>query len=136
MWQVIHASEHFRAEHDPSHALIRLTRLPSELAPEQVDVAFAPLVQALEPWAGQRLLIDLRLSRGNNDPLLEAQVRRWLMRLAQLFPRSALVVATAVGQLHVQRMERQAGHDHRNVFFRVEDAEAALMAAPLSAPSD
>lgn len=134
MWQVIYTSEHFRVERDPVRELVLLTRLPCQIQPEHVDAVFEPLLQELTPRAGQRLLIDLRQSRGRNDPQLEAQVQRWLPRLAQLFPASAILVATAVGQLQVQRVEREVGHQHRNVYQDVDQAMAMLMACPVGAP--
>lgn len=131
MWQVIYTSEHFRVERDPARNLVLLTRLPCQVLPEQVDAVFEPLLQELTPRAGQRLLIDLRQARGRNDLQLDAQVQRWLPRLAQLFPASAILVAKAVGQLQVPR---EAGHQHRNVYQDVDLAMAMLMACPVSTP--
>jgi hypothetical protein len=133
MWQVLYVSEHFRAERDATRDLILLTRLPCEVLPEQFDGMFEPLLRELKPFLGQRLLVDMRKSRGRNDPQLEAQVQRWLPRLAQLFLASALVVATAVGQLQAQRVEREVGHSPRNVYLNFDQAVAVLLTCPIGA---
>jgi hypothetical protein len=67
------------------------------------------------------LLHDVRLSRGRNDPGFEAAIQRARPRMCGGFRRVAIMVATKIGQLQVQRLE-QAGASPARVFLDEQEA--------------
>jgi hypothetical protein len=67
------------------------------------------------------LLHDVRLSRGRNDPNFEAAIQRARPHMCGGFRRVAIMVATKIGQLQVQRLE-QAGPAPARVFMDEQEA--------------
>ena len=67
--------------------------------------SFDGVYDALAPRsaADTRLLIDLRLAVGRNDPEFETQLMERRRELFRRFERSAVLVKTAIGKMQVQR---------------------------------
>jgi hypothetical protein len=70
----------------------------------------------------RRLLIDLRGGPpGRNDPEFERASEQWRRSLSEDFERVAILVRTAVGKLHIQRLGREIGREP-SIFM--DEAEA------------
>lgn len=90
---------------------VRLTR--SNVTPPTsaaMAALYAELTVALRAAGARRLLLDLRAGPpGRNDPEWEHASEKWRTVLATDFERVAILVRTAVGKLHVQRLGREVG---------------------------
>lgn len=112
------------------HGVGRVTRLPTPSpAPAEMATLWGELGAALRAAGVRRLLIDLRGGPpGRNDPEFERAGEGWRRQLATEFDRVAILVRTAVGKLHVQRLGREVGRE-APVFM--SEAEAlAFLGAP------
>ena len=112
---------YFRVEPDAARKLVRVVRTatPMPARTDDVRAAFASLLPQLTPHFGGRVLLDLRLGPGRNDPEFEAATRDLRTQILSRFARVAIVVRSAVGKLHVKRLSEGEGQ----VFL---DEEAAL----------
>jgi len=117
--------------HDAVRRLVVLQRSRQALSPAELGSMLAIVVSALGPLRGQRLLIDVRLGPGNNNPLLEQPIQQFRRQLAELFPTSATLAATAVGRLQIMRMSRERKDGGIHVFLDEAEAIAHLMAQKL-----
>lgn len=131
-------SEYYRITASSPGSVLVITRKPRAFCTKtEVDEACDP-VQALLDNAGRsrhRIVIDSRRAVGRNDPDYETWFAHHRRRMVLGFQRAALVVATPVGMLHVQRLLRQdATADTVRVFTELEDAmQYAESTAPISA---
>jgi hypothetical protein len=84
---------------------------------------------ALRAAGARRLLLDLRAGPpGRNDPEFERAGEAWRRQIAADFDRVAVLVRTAVGKLHVQRLAREVGKEPA-IFMSEAEALAFLGAA-------
>jgi hypothetical protein len=122
-------SPHFTAEYDPQNDVIFIRRHATPYASlADIPPVFDALIQALRPHAKTSAISDLREARGNNNPDWEAVVRPQVQRLYGLFPVLAVLVQTAAGKLHTQRLARERGGSGDNVFIHEADALAYVAA--------
>ncbi len=134
-------SEYYRITASSPGSVLVVTRKPRPFCTKaEVDEACDP-VQALLDNAGRarhRIVVDSRRAVGRNDPAHETWFATHRRRMVLGFQRAALVVATPVGMLHVQRLLRQdATADTVRVFTELEDAmQYAESIAPVSARMD
>lgn len=104
---IVHQSEYYRVEVLAISKVVKVTRLarPFE-SQEALNAACEPVQLALDS-AGRRshrLLIDTRAAIGNNNPDFETWFEVHRRRMLLGFPRVALVVKSAIGKLHVERL--------------------------------
>ena len=121
----------YRVQHDAERQLVIMQRSRQSLAPAGLQLMQMEVMAALRPVRGQRLLIDVRLGPGNNDPSLEQHIQHFRRQLAELFPVSATLVATAVGRLQIMRMGRERRDGGIQVFLDEAEAIAYLMTQEL-----
>jgi hypothetical protein len=90
---------------------VRITRLGTPPPPPvELTALYAELTAALRRCGARRLLLDLRAGPpGRNDPEFERASEKWRQTLAHDLERVAIVVRTAVGKLHVQRLGKEVG---------------------------
>jgi hypothetical protein len=127
VWQ----DDYMRLEIDPARHFVRQVRS------SRAYVDLTTLEQSLDQLVSQLsrleraeyvLLHDLRASRGRNDPSFEAAIRRVRPRMFGGFRRVAILVATKVGQLQVQRLE-QTSSEPAHVFLDEAEAMRWLLAS-------
>jgi hypothetical protein len=109
---------------------LRVTRsaAPSPGEPAEMAARYAALASAMRRSGVRRLLLDLRGGPpGRNDPEFERAGEEWRRSLASDFDRIAILVRTAVGKLHVQRLGREAGRAPA-IFMSEAEAVAHLRA--------
>ncbi|EYF04627.1 hypothetical protein [Chondromyces apiculatus] len=123
------ATKHLIVTIDPERALSTFTRLETPFATTEemvqaVQSAFSLLKQSGGASCG--MLLDLRRAPGrNDDPGFEARVTALFTKNRDAFLRFAVVVGTASGRLHVQRIGRQL-HAPGDVFLVEAEALAFL----------
>lgn len=127
VWQ----DDYMRLEIDPARHFVRQVR--SSRTYDELSALEQSLDQLVTQMFGIErgdyvLLHDLRASRGRNDPSFEAAIRRARPRMCGGFRRVAILVATKIGQLQVQRLE-QTSSDPARVFLDEAEAMRWLMAS-------
>lgn len=126
---VLHESVWYRISQFPELKVLVVTRSPVAFTSrEDINRACDP-VQATLDRAGREshsVIIDTRLAVGNNDPAFEGWFAAHRRRMLEGFLGAALVVATPVGRLHVQRLLRADGNGHIGACTTVEEAVAFL----------
>ena len=112
------------------HGVARVTRLNTPPpSPAAMAERWAELSREMRKAGVRRLLLDLRGGPpGNNDPEFERAGADWRRELASGFERVAILVRTAVGKLHIQRLGREAGRMPA-IFMSEAEALAYLGAA-------
>lgn len=105
------ANEYYVVDELPGRA-VRLTRLDKAFTSQaNVDEACEP-VQAVLDRLGRAdyvCLIDSRAVRGSNDPEYERWFAAHRARMPRGFKRVALLMKTAIGALHSDRLRRADG---------------------------
>jgi hypothetical protein len=132
--QSLFANATHKIEYDAARKLVFLRRTAVGLLAVDRNAVLAEAIAALRPLRAQRLLIDLRLAPGNNDPALEQTANHFRRQLSELLPISATVVATAVGRLQISRLSRERGdpgNPKSSIFFNEAEAIAYLMSHPI-----
>jgi hypothetical protein len=107
--------------------IVRVTRsgAPAPAAPEMARY-YGTLIATMRRSAVRRVLVDLRGGPpGRNDADFERASEEWRRTLASEFERTAILVRTAVGKLHVQRLGREIG-GAASVFLDEAEALAYL----------
>jgi hypothetical protein len=127
--RTVYQSTHFTVTHDPTSDVLYIQRSAHPYGGlDEIPRVFAELMAALRPLSSKPALSDLREARGNNDPAWEATVRPLVQRLYGMFPALAVLVKTAAGKLHTQRLARERGASGDNVFTDEAEALAYLAA--------
>jgi len=104
---VIYQSDYYRVEVLTISRVVKVTRLGRPFESQETLNAVCEPVQLALDSAGRRshrLLIDTRLAIGNNNPDYEMWFEVHRRRMVLGFPRVALVVKSAIGKLHVDRL--------------------------------
>jgi hypothetical protein len=102
----------FFAIHDLDIRVVQVTRLPRVFASqEEVERACIPVQRTLDqlPRANFALLLDARQARGSNDPQHEEWFAAHRARMVKGFRRVAILMRTAIGALHSDRLTRSDG---------------------------
>ena len=119
------ANEWFRVDVADDIARVTRTGTPPPSASEMAAL-YASLRAALRRSGARRLLIDLRAGPpGRNDPEFERASEEWRRALTTDFERVAILVRTAVGKLHIQRLGREIGGEP-TIFMDESEALAFL----------
>lgn len=104
---IVHQSDYYRVEVLAISKVVKVTRLARPFESQAaLEAACEPVQLALDS-AGRRrhrLLIDTRAAIGNNNPDFETWFESHRRRMLLGFPRVALVVKSAIGKLHVERL--------------------------------
>ncbi len=109
-----------RIEPDAARKLVRLTRTPTPMPAAMADVraAFLALAPALRAYAGQRVLLDLRLGPAPQRSRVRAALRKLRVSILSRLERIAIRVRSAAGRLHVRRLSEGEGE----IFFDEQEA--------------
>lgn len=123
-------NEYFYIQFDDAARVLWLTRtaVPQDIASLQRTAAGLPAV--LLPLRPARMLLDMRQARGNNEPGFEQAALTIVQRLLQNFSVVAVLVQTAVGKLHFQRLTRSSGQA-LHIYFDEQEALDYLKSQPL-----
>lgn len=108
---IIHESAYCRVEVLAISKVVKVTRLSRHFESEEVvRIACDPVHEALDSVGRRayRLLVDTREVSGNNDPAYERWFEPHRRRMLLGFPRAALVMRTAIGKLHAERLLAEA----------------------------
>lgn len=130
MMREVFRNEHYRIEFDAEQRIIRLTRTTMPQSVQLLASLVSQLLGALQPLRPAHVLLDMRLAPGNNDPEFEQAALVALRRLLRGFGRVAVLVHSAVGRLHFQRMSRESGQD-LHIFSEESEALRFLREQPL-----
>jgi hypothetical protein len=115
------SNTYFRIETDAARGLVRIVRTAQPMPTEASAVAraFSGLTEALRPFTGQKVLLDLRHGPpGRSDEAFEHASRNAGAALDRTFARVAVLVRSAVGKLQIRRLTE----GRHNVFQ--DEAEA------------
>lgn len=111
-------------EADTEGPLLRYTRssLPFSSV-QEIEDFMNGMAAALDRLgrSGRVILIDLRLVAGRNDPSFEATASRMRKRAYRGLTRTAVLVKTSLGAMHVQRV---ADEDSLKRFVTTDEAAA------------
>jgi hypothetical protein len=105
------ASTHWLMEEDSVHRVVWLHRLPVPFTSiGEITAANAAVIQQILPrhrTAG--VVVDMRAAPPRNDPAFEAAMRGLRSNVETRFARTAVLLATQVGMLQVNRITREDG---------------------------
>lgn len=121
MMREVFASEHYRVDFSSEPRLIRVTRTQVPQSAQLLAPLVDEIVGVVSSLRPAPVLIDMRLAPGNNDPEFERAATAALRRLLRGFSKVAILVHSAVGRLHFQRMSRESG-EALHIFFEEEEA--------------
>lgn len=122
------ANDWFRVDADGDFARVTRSTTPAPSA-DEMRTLYAMMRTALVAAGARRLLLDLRGGPpGRNDPEFERASEEWRRALGSDFDRVAILVRTAVGKLHIQRLGREIGRAP-SIFMDEAEALAFLGAA-------
>lgn len=127
--RTVFQSEAYRVEHDAERGIVFLRRTQAPLSVSSLDGELVAVAAALRKFRGLKLLVDVRLAPGNNDPAFEKRIHSFRTELSVLFPVSATLVATAAGRLQIGRMNRERGDRRHSVFLDEGDAVEYLLSS-------
>ena len=115
------SNELFRLTVDDGIARVTRSAAPPP-PPSEMAASYETLLAALRRSGARRLLLDLRGGPpGRNDPEFERASEEFRKSLVDSFERVAILVRTAVGKLHIQRLGREVG---RAPAIFMDEAEA------------
>lgn len=117
----VFANEHYRVEFSSEPRLIRVTRTQVPQSAQLLAPLVEEIIRVLGPLRPAPVLVDMRRAPGNNDPEFERAALVALRQLLRGFSRVAILVHSAVGRLHFQRMSR-AGGEALHIFCEEEEA--------------
>ena len=124
-------NKHWTIEERDDGGVLILARTREPFATTaDVSRAFDEVLTALAPYRGgaRALLVDLRAARARDDPEFERASREQPDEIAKRFPRAAILVRTAIGQLQLRRTLK--GIAGRMTVFTDEAEALAHLAAP------
>ena len=122
--RVLVSNEYCRVVHDPRTNIARFTRTSAPIQSlEDAARYFGEAIAALDALgrARIRLIIDSREAPMKNDPQYETAMAEHRRQVARGIPRVAVIVKTAVGRLHAQRLGKE---DHLQQVVVGTDEEA------------
>jgi hypothetical protein len=116
---------------------VRVTRLEKAFTSQQdVDEACEPVQRALDQLGRGNYvcLIDSRAARGSNDPEYERWFAEQRARMPRGFKKTALLMKTAIGALHSDRLRRADGASEAMEIF--QDLAAACTYLGIRVPPE
>jgi hypothetical protein len=117
------ASTHWHMEEDSHYRVVRLrrSRIPFASIAEITAANDAVIQRILPRHRNAGIVVDMRGAPSRNDPAFEAAMRGLRTTLETRFARTAVLLATRVGMLQVNRITREDGTSS----FATTDEEAA-----------
>jgi hypothetical protein len=116
MRRVLVSSPYIVAEEDALHRVVTVTRSakPAGATGEELLDSYRQLVSQIEPRHKEYgLLIDSRLAPGRSNPEFEQAVGKITSTAQRQFARVVILIASAVGELQVRRLQRERhGREH------------------------
>jgi hypothetical protein len=135
---VVHSSEYYVASLHQREQLVRLTRSPVPFSSrEAVEEACVPIQELLDELDRSRvcLLVDSRNAPARNDQKYEQWFMPHRARMVSGLRRAAIVMRSAVGKLHAERMLRLDKADESVRVFTDEAAALLYLHALVAAPT-
>lgn len=116
----LHRSPFFTVDELPGKVALVVRLARPFASPAEVETACAPVQRALDALGrgDHCLLLDTRDARGSNHPDYESWFAAHRVRLLQGFRKVAVVVRTAVGKLHSERLMTRDGNRDQAVLFQ------------------
>jgi hypothetical protein len=126
------ASRHWQMEEDSVQGVVWLRRSALPFASiGDITAANAAVVRKIEPrHRSAGVVVDMRAAPSRNDPGFEAAMRGLRSNVEKGFARTAVLLATQVGKLQVNRIAREEGA----ASFATTDEQAALRFARDGSP--
>lgn len=134
MMREVFRNEHYLVEYSSELRLIRMTRSAVPQSAQILMPLLDELFDAVRALRPARVLIDMRQAPGNNDPEFEKAALAGLRQLLRGFGKVAILLQSAVGRLHFQRMSREMG-ESLHLFSDEDEALRFLRALPLPPPA-
>lgn len=119
----------YRVDHDLERGIVFLRRTQVPFSARNFDGALTAVTTALRKLRGLKLLVDIRLAPGNNDPAFEKRIHLFRAELSSLFPMIATLVSTAAGRLQIERMNRERKEKKHTVFLDEGEAIQYLLSS-------
>jgi hypothetical protein len=114
---------------DAEARLVRVTRTALQFASvDEMQRAHHELLRVVAPFAEHGLLLDVRLGPARSDPEFETGLASLRRQITERFARVAVLVRSAVGGLHANRLARADGVPMR--VFQDEDAALKYLLPP------
>jgi hypothetical protein len=131
--RLLSETPYFTLSVDGSAAIVRVARTSQRIPMEAVSGILSPLSDALDTATvvprDFGLLLDVSAAGANNDPDFEKAMNAQVMPFIAQFRAYVVLVKSAVGVLHVNRLVRSARpRDHDHVFRDEQQAIARLTA--------
>lgn len=96
----------------------------------QLETSLGRVVGALEASLGGRmgrgLLIDMRLATPRNSPEFEGVIKRFRLRIHDMFERRAVLMKTQAGRLQLKRLDREQSSAPTQMFYDPAEARRFL----------
>lgn len=124
MNRVLLSSPHWLMESDAASHLVWLRRSPVAFGSivELTAANEAVVSKFLDQYESWSVVVDMRLAPSRNDPAFEAAMHGLRSAIEARFARTAVLLATQVGMLQVNRLTREDGAKS----FATTDEVAAL----------
>ncbi len=122
------SNEYCRVIFDSTSQIVRFIRTEQPIRSiEEANQYFGRAVAAIDVLgrSGIKLIIDVRNAPLRNDPQYEAAMAAYRHKMARDIPRVAVIVRTAAGRLHAQRLGKQ-DHIQQAIVGTDEEALAYL----------
>jgi hypothetical protein len=105
----IYRDEHYCVDFIPRTRLMRFTRSALPQTAAMLDAFVNQIAKVVVPLHPTGLLLDMRQAPGNNDPVFEQAAMAATQKLltALGIAKVAVLIQTAVGRLHFQRLSRE-----------------------------
>ncbi|MBO6940404.1 MAG: hypothetical protein JJ863_35850 [Deltaproteobacteria bacterium] len=125
-------NEHLTVEAIRDRRVIVVRRKRTRLEASELVGAYREALRASDEFRGWGLVIDTREAPGRNDPEFESRIDSLRDSVDGLFPRVAMCLQTAAGELQARRMQserRETRPSTSETFFTRDIAEAVSHAA-------
>jgi hypothetical protein len=119
--RLLRETPYFVLSVDEGAAIVRVARTPARIPHEAIAGIFAPLSEALATTTiaprDFGFFFDVSAGPANNDPAFERAMNAQVMPFIAQFRAYVVLVKSAAGALHVNRLVRSARpRDHDHVF--------------------
>jgi hypothetical protein len=131
MLREIYSNREYRILFDAESRVISLIRSTVPQTAASLNSFIDELLGLLRPLQATQLLLDIRQAPGNNDQAFELEGILAMGRLLQEFSEIVVLVQTAIGRLHFQRIVREHGQNLR-IFQDEQEALRYLVGRTVS----
>lgn len=134
MLSEVFRNDHYQVQFNSETRLIRVIRTAEPQSISGLLALASELLPILNPLRPAHVLLDMRRAPGNNDPAFEQGTNTAMRQILVGFSEVAVLVQTAIGRLHFQRIIRASGQPLR-IFTDEAEALRFLSEQPLDLPS-